>query len=108
MLRAFDEVVPGAASRIIAMAEAEQQHTHRMDADVLSKIHSEQRFGQCAAVFLAVLFLGGALYCANIGQPWVAGILGGTTVMALVSAFVLGRIYRPAPESESKNNHAPK
>jgi uncharacterized membrane protein len=103
LLREFDNIVPGAASRIIAMAEAEQQHTHRMDLEVISKTHSERRLGQCAGFLLAVLFLGGAVYCASIGQAKVAMMLGGGTVLGLVSAFVLGRKFGSTTERASKN-----
>ena len=51
-----------------------------------------------AGIAAGLLIGGGALYAAfglaMAGHDWVAGVIGGTTVVALVSAFVVGATFK--------------
>ena len=96
-LASYDQVVPGAANRILLMAENEQQN--RM-AIVSAQIRQSDR-GQWLAFFLALCFLIACVLVTLAGQPVVGGILGGTTVLGVVTIFITGKAQqKPAGEEK--------
>lgn len=90
-LKAFDAVVPGAADRIIRMAEQEGEHTRALEAGAVREIARAQRYGQYAATFIATAAIIAAVWLALEGHDTVAGILGGTTLTTVVVAFLQAR-----------------
>lgn len=91
MLRGFDEVVDGGADRVIRMAESEQQHRHAMEERALSGAIASETRGQYLAVVICVLLIGATIALVLLGQPKVALLFGGVTLVALVTAFLRGR-----------------
>jgi uncharacterized membrane protein len=87
----FEEILPGAAERILAMAESSQKHTQEMEYDALHSLRKEVRRGQYLGILVTMSAFFTSGYMASIGQPEVAGIIGGTTVVSIAVAFVLGR-----------------
>jgi uncharacterized membrane protein len=90
MLQGFDDVVPGAAERILVMAETEGRHRRKMDV-----MFAVYRFG--ALALGGIVAIGGLLLCAYLikrGETgWaVAGFLAEIT--ALAALFVVGRYFR--------------
>lgn len=86
----YNEAVPGAAERIIAMAE--EQSTHRMalenrvvDADI-----RRSNLGLIAGVVVALGFGAGSFVAIIAGQPVAGAIIGGVDLVALVGTFVYG------------------
>lgn len=71
----------------------EHQSAHRMELEtfVIARQQTQSSLGQWLGFILAVLFLIGAVYTTVEGFPWVGGILGGTTIISLVTVFVLGK-----------------
>lgn len=100
MLEAYDKILPGAADRIIAMAENNNTYIMEMDRQTLEGQFMERRIGQFFGFFLGFLGLAGSFWLASIGHDWAASILGGTTLLSLVSTFVLGRVL---PGSKGKD-----
>ncbi|MCL2717099.1 MAG: DUF2335 domain-containing protein [Alphaproteobacteria bacterium] len=87
----YEAVLPGAADRILSMAEKEQSNRHRwwhrrLTWDVVISILSLS-FGFILSLSLA----SGAIYCAVIGQPWVAGVLVGSSACGAVATLIRGR-----------------
>lgn len=93
-LKGYDLIVPGAAERIIAMAEREAAHTHKMETGALEAHKSEVRRGQWMGFVLGLSSLAVSAHLALNGQPYVAGIIGGTTAVGFVAAFITGRIKK--------------
>lgn len=98
MLRQYDEVAPGTAERIIAMAESEQRHRHKEDVRinsanvVLSRVNAaEMLLGQIFAFIIAM----GGLWTGKeliVGGHVLAGsIFSGAVLVALVAVFIKGR-----------------
>jgi hypothetical protein len=75
-------------------AVARRKRTARVDAFVLI-----ERVGGLVAGFL-IAFAGivAAAYLAINGQPWVAAVLGGGTLVSIVTVLVTGRKAPAAPE----------
>jgi uncharacterized membrane protein len=90
ILQKFDLVVPGAAERIIAMAEKQSAHRMELESKVITADIESSRKGQ---LFGFVVALGGLLSSFVLvinGFQVVGGILGGATLVSLVSVFVYG------------------
>lgn len=60
----------------------------------------ERMAGVAAGLFIGYYAISTALELAMAGHDWVAGIIGGTTVVGLVSAFLIG-VKRRAPSNRT-------
>lgn len=121
VLAEYNQVLPGAANRIIAMAEKEAAHRHEMDKSLLqAQINgmkyeaSDTKRGQVFGflIGLAALFVGGA--CAYMRQEIAASFIGAGGIVGLVTAFIIGRRgtqnSKPEttlPEAQNSNENPP-
>jgi uncharacterized membrane protein len=108
-LQGYDAVSPGAADRIIAMAERNQERRHeseRMNDEsnrliaqanseaVLASARSsdaevaEIRRGQWMAYSIVLLFIGCSVGLALAGKEIAASVIGGGVLVALVTTFL--------------------
>jgi uncharacterized membrane protein len=105
LLRGFDDLVPGSAARIIAWAEDEQRHRHRMESGAQSANIDAQRrqidlqsaqaraifrsdmVGQVFGLVVCLSCIGGAVLLGLSGHPWVAGALCAIPTGAVIYAF---------------------
>jgi len=95
-LRAYEQIVPGAANRILTMAEQEQ----KVRLSILSAQVRQSARGQWMAFALALCFLAASIWVTLAGWPWVGGILGGTTVVGVVTIFITGQAQQRAPAQQ--------
>lgn len=91
VLEAYDRISPGAAQRILQWAEDDLTHARAMEREVLRTISVERRRGQICAVIVCLGAFGAAGWCAYVGATAAAAIIGGTTVVGLVAAFLRTR-----------------
>lgn len=96
ILAGIERVSPGAANRIIRMAEIEQGHRHAIAERRLAITERGQRFG----LTIGLAGLAVALVLGLWGAPWVAGIIGTIDLVGLVGIFVAGRLLRQSRESK--------
>lgn len=94
LLQKYDEVKSGFAERIVSMAE--RQLDHRLDCEekVVDGSVNESKRGQNYGLIVALLFLGAAVFLGYHGHDWLAGILGGGTLIALVTVFVTNKPHK--------------
>lgn len=88
-LRAFDDIVPGAAERIIAMAERQSAHRISMESQALGARIGEGKRGQVCAFLISLLGLGGFIYLAATGHHW-SGLAALVVSAGTVTAAFLG------------------
>ena len=84
MYRAYDELLPGSADRILTMAEREQDHRIESERDALRQAPHQHRLGTLVA--LSSLAVAGVL--AMNGHAWVASIIGCTGIAGTVVSCV--------------------
>lgn len=103
----FEDVLPGAANRILLLTENEQAAAHearRRDQDfrdrVLDARQSENKHKQHIALAALALCLGTSLGLAALGAYVAAATVGGTTVVAVIAAF-LGHQIKELKESKA-------
>lgn len=87
LLRRYDEVVPGAADRILTLAEEEQRHQAALSRGVSRYLLRGQLYG----MLVCFAALGVVAFTAYLGHAVVAAILGGTTLTGVVTTFIVGR-----------------
>lgn len=99
-LAGYEQLLPGAADRILAMAESETKHRQAMEktaveAEVngLESESKDTRRGQYCGLIIGVVALLAGAYTATAanGSPLAGSFLGAGGVMGLVSAFIVGR-----------------
>jgi uncharacterized membrane protein len=94
ILREFNEIVPGSADRIITMAEKQEDHRIEIESKVIESNIRNEKLGVISGLVIGLAGLSCATICALYGHDWVAGIIGGSTLVSLVSVFVIGKSKR--------------
>ncbi|VFU09864.1 DUF2335 domain-containing protein [Methylocella tundrae] len=87
-LQQFDDILPGSAERIFAQFEAEAAHRRRCEAEELRFRERESHVGQFLAGIFAVGAFGVTAFALHVGAYSVAGLVGTTTVLTGVAAFL--------------------
>jgi uncharacterized membrane protein len=101
-LRQYGDIHPDFPDRIIQMAEQEMKHRHRMeekelDADIdynemIAKREDKEILrGQVFAFLIGAITITCGTYATVKGHPMAGSFIGGTGVIGLVTAFILGR-----------------
>ena len=99
-LKGYNDVLPGAADRILAMAEGEQKHRHGMEERDLKYRASLTGLGQILGFTLGLAAIVGGVVLLGLGRN-IAGF--GTLILAVASltaAFLYGRKVS-SPQSAS-------
>ncbi len=90
-LERFNSVVPGAAERILAMAEKQQNHRIALEEHAVKEQLVQSKRGQ---LFGLVIGLGGILlaaFLAYLGFSTSAATVGSVALSGLAIAFIVGR-----------------
>jgi len=90
-LEKYNQIVPGAAERIITMAE--KQTAHRMDLEkhAVSEQLRQSARGQLFALIIGVSGIIGAVVVGLIGNAWVAGTIATASLGTLAVSFITGK-----------------
>jgi uncharacterized membrane protein len=108
ILHRYDEIAPGAAERIIAMAEKEQAHRHSWERGALSAERWYALLGMLAGWTTAMALAVGAVVAAVYSQPAVGVALAAASATGMVWKLVEGRSNRaeqadpPKPPTKSR------
>lgn len=91
VLEKYNAIEPGAANRIIRMAESQAQHRQSLERTVIgSRTRSEER-AQILGTILALAIGGGAMGLVAMGYPVGGVVTLVAEVVALAGVFVYGR-----------------
>jgi len=101
-LKKFDEVVPGAAERIIKMAEGQFVHRTELEKLVIKSDVEQSKRGQLFGFAIAVIGFVTAIIAILNGEQWAAGIIGGATLATLAGVFVYGSRSRSKEREEKE------
>ncbi len=93
ILRGYEEITPGAADRILTMAEKEAQHRHSMDDVCVRADSRDSLLGIISAFILGTLCIVGGIVVIII-VPENEGILSGTLITGSGLAGILGTFIR--------------
>ena len=101
-LAEYDKIIPAGADRILKMAEAQSRHRIQIESAVVKSQQTQGFCGQLFALIIGLAALGMATYAAISGQPWFGSIIGGTTLVSLVCAFLYSRHLEKRDLSEKR------
>jgi uncharacterized membrane protein len=86
-MREYEEILPGSAERIVAMAERAQRHNQEMESKIVSASIATNRQAMYLGFAALISLIGGAIYAGmndnNIlaGILLAGGVLGGATTL---------------------------
>lgn len=89
-LRGYEETCPGAANRIIKMAEEQAAHRQRLEMEIVRGRKRDSLLGIVSAVVLSLLLLIGGLICILSGHDWAGSAIVGVDIVGLCSVFIYG------------------
>lgn len=102
ILADYENVLPGAADRIIKMAEREQEHRHEFDAKCQASDSRDSLLGILFALFISLSTVGaGILIIFNV--PSIRGIISGSVLSLSGLAAVVGSFLKHT-QATWKNN----
>ena len=94
----YNKISPYIIETILEMAKNEAHHRHDHEKEALNinenlakKQFTERRIGQFLGLGVTVLCLIVCVFLAYLGAMWPSSIVGGSTLIGLVAAFVNSR-----------------
>ncbi len=103
ILQKFNEVVPGAAERIIKMAEEQSVHRRALEKKVIDSDIARSKYGQILGFVIAIAGLVVAALIAIYGNAIAGGAIGVSTLVSLVGVFMYGSKTRSREREEKKS-----
>ena len=102
-LQAYEQVAPGAAERIITMAEEEAKHRRKQEEKMIASDCGDSRLGLWLGFIIGMAALGLSGFISYIASPTTGGLLAGTLIVSLVGVFVYGsRQQKQEPKQNKK------
>lgn len=90
LLKQFDDVLPGTAERIIAMTEKEGEHRRNLEKEIVNSEFKTQKMGIIFGFMIALIGIVGSVVLAFYDKIIASTVLGGSTLVSLVSVFIKG------------------
>jgi uncharacterized membrane protein len=91
----YEAILPGAAERILRMAENAQNHSAYMDRCIVEAQIDDQKRGMRYGLVVLLLIIALATYFGIKEQIWMAGLLLSTAALGSIPVFVRGRTHSP-------------
>jgi uncharacterized membrane protein len=106
ILAQYDQIVPGAAERILKMAETQEVHRHGIEKKVIDSGISNSQRGMIFGFLIGMTAIVSGAVVA--GMNGVAAVAGGAVIstgglVSLVGVFVYGAKIRKEEREEKKN-----
>lgn len=93
-LKKYDGVVDGCAERIVKMAEKQQDHRMSLEKLAVSEQLTQSGRGQHYALACAIVLIIASFIAIMYDHDVAGGCLGGTTLVALVTVFITGKVMQ--------------
>lgn len=102
ILEKYNNVVPGAAERILKMAEKQSDHRQELEKMVISSDTLNSRRGLCFALVMGMLAIIASSFLIYNGFTTGGTILGGSYLVSVISSFIYGSQQRRSERAERK------
>ena len=99
----YDQIIPGSAERLLAAFENQQSHRHNLENRVVDAGISRAWYGQWCGLSVALAGIGVAALAVIYEQQWAASVIGGGTLVGLVTVFVTGRSQQEKERTTRRN-----
>jgi uncharacterized membrane protein len=105
LLDQYNQILPGLAERIVNLTEKQSEHRQHLEKTVVENQVQESRRGQVYGLIIGLAGLAVCLMLGLQGHDNVAAVVGGGTLVSLVTVFVIGRRKRTEElKDKSANN----
>lgn len=102
VLSKYDQIVRGAAERILRMAEEQSTHRRHIEAQVISADTKNSQRGLIFGLIIGLAGFAAATIMVLFGQPWAGAFLGLLNLGSLVGVFVYGSASRRRERAEQR------
>jgi uncharacterized membrane protein len=103
ILEQYNNVVPGAAERILKMAEEQSNHRRSLEQKVISSDVDNARLGMVFGFIIGLVAILAGVYIVIIDKNNQGYFLSLGAIVALVGVFVYGRKKKEQRLEEKKN-----
>jgi uncharacterized membrane protein len=100
-LEHYEKILPGAAERILAMAERQSAHRQKIEDKVITSDVKNSSRGLTYGFIICLVAIVGGFTLIYLGKSIEGSVIGGTALVGLVTAFIYGSNQR-RKERESK------
>lgn len=107
VLEKYNKIVPGAAERIIKMAEQQSAHRRSLETQVINSDIKNSKLGLFFGFIIGLAGIIGAIITSVYASQLVGGALGISSLAALVGVFIYGSQLRKK-EREGRRNEIKK
>ena len=102
VLKQYNDVLPGAAERILYMAEKEQSSRIEGNEGIRKKEYRSVMTGKAFAFIICLLVIAVVVYALYLGFSWEATFLFGTSLVALCRLFITGKDRKSEADQKQK------
>lgn len=106
-LEKYELILPGAAERIMAMAEAQSNHRRSIETKVIDSDISNSKWGLRFGFISGIFGMGLGAFLMYSGRLIEGGLIGGGTLASLVSVFIYGSRQRRLERANQRNQDSP-
>lgn len=100
LLKGFEEILPGAADRILSMTEKEGEHRRSIQRRGHAAYILNERIGMFFAFLICSIAIAAGTFCIIKGAPAAGAILPAIPLATIVIAFIHGRAGGNKPQSK--------
>lgn len=100
ILKEYQKILPGAADRIITMAERQMAHRHTLERSVTQSDIWKSYLGMMAAFLIAMSGIGAGSFLVYWGHDWAGVGFFSTSLVTIVTVFITGTASRRAERLE--------
>lgn len=90
-LREYESILPGAADRIISMAESNLEHLQDMDRKSLESFREDTKSGRWFGFVALMVLIGAAIATGLHGHVVLAGLFLGAGVLGVITSLINGK-----------------
>jgi len=101
-LEQYERILPGAAERLLKMAEDQSLHRRNLETKVIHSGVSDSKKGLWFGLIMGLSGFGLVGYCASLGLQLLAGIIAALDLGSLVGVFVYGSKQKRAERVEKE------
>lgn len=99
----YEQLIPGAAERLLTAFENQQNHRHSLENRVVDAGVRRSWAGLWCALAVALAGIAVAGLAVIYAQQWAASVIGGGTLVGLVTVFVTGRSQQEKERTTRRN-----
>lgn len=88
MIKQYDDILPGAAERIFAMAEREQAHLHEMDQRAIRQPHNAEMLGMVIGGLIVAAAITASFFLIVAGHSLTGSLFSGGLLLTIALAYV--------------------